>query len=32
MITQKHFLSLADYSSQEVRELLETAADLKRHP
>ena len=32
MITQKHFLSLADYSAQEVRELLETAADLKRHP
>ncbi|HET8901894.1 MAG TPA: ornithine carbamoyltransferase [Holophagaceae bacterium] len=32
MITQKHFLSLNDYSSQEVRELLETAADLKRHP
>jgi ornithine carbamoyltransferase len=32
MITQKHFLSLADYSAKEIRTLLETAADMKRHP
>jgi ornithine carbamoyltransferase len=32
MITQKHFLSLNDYSAKEIRTLLETAADMKRHP
>lgn len=32
MPAQKHFLSLADYSAPELRTLLATAADMKRHP
>jgi ornithine carbamoyltransferase len=32
MIRQKHFLSLSDYSSQEIKELLDTAAEIKKHP
>ncbi|MBK8724754.1 MAG: ornithine carbamoyltransferase [Holophagaceae bacterium] len=32
MLTQPHFLSIADYSARELRVLLDTADDLKRHP
>jgi len=32
MIRQPHFLSLSDYSRQEIKELLDTADDLKHHP
>ena len=32
MIRQDHFLSLSDYSSREIKELLETAAEMKKHP
>jgi ornithine carbamoyltransferase len=32
MLTQPHFLSIADYSARELRVLLDTADDMKRHP
>ena len=32
MLKNKHFLSLDDYSASEIRTLLETAQDMKRHP
>ncbi|HJW31838.1 MAG TPA: ornithine carbamoyltransferase [Holophagaceae bacterium] len=32
MIKNRHFLSLNDYSASEIKELLDTAAEIKKHP
>lgn len=32
MLKQKHFLSLSDYSSFDLKVLLDTADDIKKHP